>query len=397
MKQAVSFVLYLFRRVLDGIRKGDKILLLLCLVATAFGCLIISSATSYTGSIRFVIVQIVASLMGLALFGFVASVDAEFFSEHRTALTAICCFLLLLLIPFGTDNDTGNKSWLDIPLMPVDIQPAEICKIFYILITASVMGAYQNRISHPKSVLHTAFYLILIVGLNMVLSDDLGVSLIFIFIFLGMTFSGGVSILWFLGGIGLLIIGTPFLWNYFLSGHQKERIEVLFNPDIDPLGIDERYHTVRSLRSLTGGGMTGQGLFQGYRTQSGALYAQHTDYIFSSIGEELGYVGCILTVVLLFLIVARCFWVGYRSQDYMRRLICFGAASALIFQIIINVGMCIGVAPVIGLTLPFISYGGSSILSMYAMLGLVSGVYARPSPTSHDRYIRAPYGFNTLR
>ena len=145
----------------------------------------------------------------------------------------------------------------------------------------------------------------------------------------------------------------------------------MFNPDLDPLGIDERYHTVRSLRSLTGGGMTGQGLFQGHRTQNGALNAQHTDYIFSAIGEELGYVGCIFVLVLMALIIGRCIYVGCRSTDYMRKLICFGAASALIFQVMINVGMCIGVMPVIGLTLPFISYGGSSILSLYAMLGLV--------------------------
>ena len=145
-----------------------------------------------------------------------------------------------------------------------------------------------------------------------------------------------------------------------------------------------------SLRSLTGGGMLGQGLFNGHRTQNGDLNAQHTDFIFSAIGEELGYLGCILALVLLVAIIARCIWVGNRSQDYMRRLICFGAASALSFQVISNVGMCIGVTPVIGLTLPFISYGGSSIVSLYAMLGLVSGVYARPSAISHERYIRPP-------
>ena len=109
-----------------------------------------------------------------------------------------------------------------------------------------------------------------------------------------------------------------------------------------------------------------------------------------AIGEELGYVGCIFVLVLMALIIGRCIYVGLRSTDYMRKLICFGAASALIFQVMINVGMCIGVMPVIGLTLPFISYGGSSILSLYAMLGLVSGVYARPKATSHERYIRPP-------
>ena len=136
----------------------------------------------------------------------------------------------------------------------------------------------------------------------------------------------------------------------------------------------------------------GQGLFQGTRTQTPeALPAQHTDFIFSAIGEELGYAGCAVVLILLFLIIARCFQVGMRSQDYMRRLVCFGAASALIFQVVVNVGMCIGVMPVIGITLPFVSYGGSSIVTLYAMLGLVSGVHERPAPASHERYIRAPY------
>ena len=136
--------------------------------------------------------------------------------------------------------------------------------------------------------------------------------------------------------------------------------------------------------------MTGQGLFNGHRTQNGMLEGQTTDFIFSAIGEELGFVGCIAVLALLGLIIARCIFVGVRSQDYTRRLICFGSAAALIFQTIINVGMCTGVGPVIGLTLPFISYGATSIVSLYAMLGLVSGVYARPAPTSHELYIRPP-------
>ena len=367
------------------------VLLIMCLLVSAFGCLIIASTTNTMGSTRYVIIQIAAALMGVMLYMITASIDADFFSEHRNIMVLFNCFLLFLLFPFGTDNGTGNKSWLDFPFLPVDIQPAEICKITYVLVMASVMASHQNRISSIPSVLHMVFHLLLLVGLNMVASRDLGVSLIFVFIFIGMAFAGGVSLIWFLIAGGGIVALWPLVWNYFLGDYQKNRIEVLFNPDLDPTGIGARYHTVRSLRSLTGGGLTGQGLFQGNRTQTPqALFAQHTDYIFSAIGEELGYLGCALVLVLLFLIIARCIWVGTRSQDYMRRLICFGAAAALIFQVISNVGMCIGVTPVIGLTLPFISYGGSSLVSLYAMLGLVSGVYARPAPTSHERYIR-PY------
>lgn len=144
------------------------------------------------------------------------------------------------------------------------------------------------------------------------------------------------------------------------------------------------------MQSLTGGGLTGQGLFNGNRTQSGALFAQHTDYIFSSMGEEIGFIGCVFIMLAELAIIARCVYVGIRCQDYMRRLVCYGAASALMFQLMINVGMCIGVMPVIGLTLPLISYGGSSVVTIFMMLGLVSGAYARPSSLSHERYVQ-PY------
>lgn len=379
----------LLLRLKEAFRQGDWVLLTLCLVATAFGCLVIASATNYMGSLRHILVQIGAALIGVFLFFLVSSVDVDVFSEHRRSLVIFNFVLLFLLIPFG-ETVNGNRSWVSLPFLPFNIQVAEICKISYILITASVMNAHQNRISHINSVLHMGMHLALVMGLNVLISGDAGVSLIFFFIFVGMAYSGGVHYLWFLvcgGGIALL---SPLIYKYIMDDYQQLRIEVLFNPDLDPMGIGPRYHTVRSLRSLTGGGMTGQGLFNGHRTQSGALFAQHTDYVFSAIGEELGYLGCILVLVLLFAIVARCIWVGVKSPDYMRRLVCFGAASAMIFQIIVNVGMCIGVMPVIGLTLPFISYGGSSLVSTFLMLGLVSGVHARPKSPSHERYVRPP-------
>ena len=374
-------------------KKGDWILLILCLVISGFGLVAIASATSadkFGGNgPRYIIIQLAATLMGVAAYVIMSSIDTETFSEHRNTMVVFNTLLLLMLIPFGTDNNTGNRSWLDIPLIPFMIQPAEICKITYVLIMASVMNSYQNRISHPRSVFHMAFHLVLLVGLNMVLSKDAGVSLIFVFIFIGMAFTGGVSLLWFGLALGSIAAAAPILWQ-FLGTHQKNRILILFDPNIDPLGINERYHTKINLMSLTGGGMSGQGLFNGNRTQSGSLFAQHTDYIFSSMGEELGFLGCVLIMLMEFAIIVRCIWVGTRCQDYMRRLVCFGSASAMIFQVMINVGMCIGVMPVIGLTLPLISYGGSSVVTIYAMLGLVSGAHARPQSQSHERYIQ-PY------
>ena len=376
----------------DFSKKGDWVLLILLLVTSGFGCVVIASATNadkFGSNAKYIIIQLVAIMLGILMYAIVSSIDVDFMSEHRLALVAFNVVLLLMLIPFGTDNNTGNRSWLDFPLLPINIQPAEICKISYIVIMASVMSSHQNRISHPISVFHMVFHLALLVGLNMALSRDAGVSLIFVFIFIGMAFAGGVSLWWFALAIGAIAAAIPFVWP-LLGTYQRERIIILFNPEYDKMGTGARYHSKINLQSLTGGGLTGQGLFNGNRTQSGALFAQHTDYIFSSIGEELGFFGCVLVMLLELAIIARCIYVGVRCQDYIRRLICFGAASALMFQLLINTGMCIGVMPVIGLTLPLISYGGSSVVTIYAMLGLVSGAYARPQSLSHERYIQPP-------
>ena len=376
----------------DFSKKGDMFLLILCLVVAGSGLVFIASATSaekFEGNLRYLAIQSLSIFLGVVCYALVSSIDVDVISEHRGAMVAFNTFLLLMLIPFGTDNGSGNRSWLDIPLLPMNIQAAEVCKITYILIMASVMSSHQNRISHPASILHMGLHLVGLVGLNLALSSDMGVSLIFVFIFIGMTFAGGVSLWWFALAIGLIATAFPILWQ-FLGEYQQNRILILFDPTIDPQGINERYHSKINLQSLTGGGLFGQGLFNGNRTQGGNLFAQHTDYIFSSMGEELGFFGCVAIMIMELLIIGRCIYVGTRCQDYMRRLICYGAASALMFQVMINVGMCIGVMPVIGLTLPLISYGGSSVVTIFAMLGLVSGAYARPSSLSHERYVQ-PY------
>ena len=379
-----------FQEFLDFFRKGDMILLGLCIAPTLYGLVILSSVTADARAIRFVVIQLVAAILGIFLYAVISSIDLDLIMEYRLPLVIFNVCFLLLLLPFGVEHG-GNRSWLKFPGFPVEIQVAEILKTTYILIAASVMSAHQSRLSKFWSVMHMVLHLGILVGLNMVLSKDAGVSLIFVFIFIGMTFAGGVSKGWFIAALSGITAGLPLIWNYVLKDHQKTRFMVLFDPSLDPNAIDERWHSNQALLSLTGGGLTGQGLYNGRRTQSngiGALQAQHTDYIFSAVGEELGFIGCMAIILLEFAIIARIIYVGTHTPDFARRVVCFGAAAALIFQVTINIGMNLGVMPVIGLTLPFISYGGSSILSLYAMLGLVSGVHARPAPTSHERYIR---------
>ena len=148
-------------------RKGDMVLLALCLTATVFGLLVIASATNAVNSTRYIILQGFSAVIGVLFYAVMSSIDVDTFSEHRTALVIFNVLLLSLLIPFGV-NTGGNKSWIKLPLVPFNIQPAEICKVTYILIMASVMNSHQNRISSIPSVMHMVVHLGLIVGLNMV-------------------------------------------------------------------------------------------------------------------------------------------------------------------------------------------------------------------------------------
>jgi len=371
----------------DYFKKADIVLLLLCVVTTVFGIVCISSVTDAVGNTRYVSIQTAALVIGVIIYVLLTLVDIDIVAERREMLLVFCILFIGILYFFGVEGDTGNKSWLDVPLLPVNIQPAEICKIFFILILAKTMSASQNKLSSPvtigKMALLAGFFFAFIV----LVSSDAGVALIYIFIFMTMAYVGGVSVIWFLLGIGAIVLITPMVIP-FLPEYQYNRIMMFFDPSIDPLGTDVRWQTNMSLRAIQNGGIAGQGLYNGTMVKSNSLPAQHTDFILSAIAEELGLLGCVAVLLLLAAIVIRCVYVGVKSGNYMNRIICIGIAGMLLFQIIINVGMCVGLFPVIGLTLPFISYGGSSIVTMFMAMGVVSGIHMRPAPDSSARYIR---------
>ena len=209
-------------------RKCDLILLLLCVIANAFGLLIIASATNYRGSLQHVERQLIASMGGIFLFIFISSFNIDSILERRWLLMLVMYGMLFLLIPFGTDNGSGNRSWLDLSFLPFNIQPAEICKVFFILVCASIMGARQNRPSAISSVLRSFIPLLILFGLNMVLSGDLGVSSIFLFVYFVMAVAGGISLIWFAIAGGAVVVGFPFFWS-MLDGYQKNRFLILFD------------------------------------------------------------------------------------------------------------------------------------------------------------------------
>ena len=378
----------MFRRttgvVADIVRQADLVLLGLCCAATAYGLVMITSATRFLETYRHVIVQGAAALIGIVLYFLVSLVDVtELVKKWKWILLFNVGFILLLKTPLGLDVN-GNLAWLDIPGIPVNIQPAEVVKLtFIILLAYQLVWLKDNRdLKSTSSILFLGGHLLLIVGLYYVISSDMGSALVYIFIFACMAFAAGTALRWFVMAIGGGGIAFYLLWQEdVIPQYMKDRFLVLVDHDYRPM--HEGWHQTRSLLALGGGKLTGQGLFNGTQTQSEfswSLPYRHTDFIFSAIGEELGMVGCLLVAVLLAAIVIRCLMTAAKARNRMEAYICVGMAGMLIFQTISNIGMCLFVMPVIGLTLPFFSYGGSSILTLFIAMGVVSGIRSRTLP-----------------
>ena len=377
-------------RLLEIFKKGDMILLALCAVASVFGIVMIYAATYVEGNTRMIIIQTASLFAGIVVYLGMTALDIDILAGQRTILFLFNAIFIAMLLVWGIEGSTGNRSWLHFSFLPFNIQPAEVCKLTYIVILAKTMSIHRNRVSSLRCVSNITLNMLFIVGEIVVISKDMGVALIFVFIFLVMAYAGGVSGWWFLGGAGAFAAVSPYLWSHILRNDQKNRILAIIDPSIDPTGEGVLWQTNKNLEALRNGGLSGQGLFHGDLTNAGTLPARHTDSIFCSIGEQLGLIGCLVVLLLLLALVARCIYVGMKSPDYMNRLICIGVASMFLFQILINIGVCLGLFPVIGLALPFFSYGGSSLMTSFMAAGIVSGIRMRPAPDISAHYIR-PY------
>ncbi|MGM9521636.1 MAG: FtsW/RodA/SpoVE family cell cycle protein [Oscillospiraceae bacterium] len=376
----------LFSSLYGYLKKSDTLLLILCLVSSIYGVVLISSAVRYTGSNGSVYVQIGAIVLGVILYILFSVIDVDIIASKWKLLTVIGLALLLSLHWLGSE-EYGNRAW--IRFGGIGIQPAELVKIIFIVSLAHVIIQFKDRgkLDHPLSVLLMGALFLAHFGLIVLISSDLGSALVYLFIFVIMLFAAGLKIYWFLGAAVAIAAVSPYIWNHLLTGTQKDRIIAPYFPDlVDSTGQGVTWQTNQSKMALASGRIFGTGLYKGTQTQSGSIPFQRTDFIFSVAGEELGIIGCSLIIILLTAIIIRCVYVGLRSQSRLGALVCFGIAAMITFQTFENIGMCIGVAPVIGLTLPFFSYGGSSIVTTFAAMGIVSGVKMKPKPTMFLRW-----------
>lgn len=359
-------------KVADYIRECDKILFMLCILAAGYGCLAVLTSTRYLGNTRQFFTQCITLVLGVAVVVVISSFDYKNYKKLWPLFVAVTLIPVILTFFIGfAPAGTDDKAWLMLP-GGLTFQPSELLKIAFI-ITFSLhlerLGEDVNRLKNLIPVLVHGALPVLLIHLQ---GDD-GSAMIFAFVMVVLLFVSGLKKRYFAIFLGVLILVAPLVYFLVLSPEQQARIQIMFNLESDLQGGG--WQQWRGRIALANGGFWGQGFLKGELTQTGAVPESYNDFIFVSIGEELGLVGCSLVLILLGSICLRILHISTLVKDRAGKLICVGVFSMLISQIIINLGMCLSITPVIGVTLPFFSAGGTSLLCLFAGIGVVMSVY----------------------
>lgn len=375
---------HLFAKFADFVRESDKILLSLLFLAAGYGCIAVFSATHYMENLRPFLVH---SFCLVAGFGVILA-GSIFEYNHYIKLWPLFAFagivpvILTFFIgyaPAGTDD----KAWLDLGF--TTFQPSELLKVCFIITFATHLARVNKTINKPKTLIPLCIHGAIPVILIHFQGDD-GTALVFAIIFVSMLWAAGASWKYFVAAFVTLLVSSPIIYFFIMNNSQRERLKNMFDIDADILGVG--WQQYRGRQALANGGFWGQGYLNGDLTQIGksGVPEGHNDFIFVTIGEELGYLGCIAVIVILAAICVRCLQVAKLSSQSEGKYICVGIFAMLFAQMVINIGMCTSITPVIGVTLPFFSAGGTSLLCLFSGMALVHNVYMhRNSRTIHIR------------
>lgn len=357
------------------IKETDKILLFLCVLISALGVIMVSSATG-TGETLFsrdAKVMMLAVAAGIIVSLIISVIDYNFILRLWPIVAGVCLLLMFLLfipgVGVGPPERPDVKTWIVLGNTGLYFQPSELVKIGFIITFTVHIDTVRDNLNSLKNILllciHAAIPCLLVL-----VSGDMGSALIFILIFIVMLFAAGMELKYF--GIGGLLVAAavPVAWKYILTNIQKDRIYAIINPEEYP---DIIYQQQQGLNAIKSGSIFGKGLFNS--TYKNIVPEIENDMIFSLIGEELGLVGCILTLLLFIIIVIKITRIGTKSNDNTVFLLCSGVAAMIASQVIVNIGMCLQLLPVIGITLPFLSAGGSSNLCIYLAVGLILSLH----------------------
>lgn len=362
------------RTLWDKLRRIDPILFACTAILSVISLVTIFGAIDNFGRSKLVMqsAMVIVGTVGLFI---LANFDYRFFVDRFAIFlflgSALILAVTLIFGSTGANMETANRSWLNIPIINIAIQPSEFVKLAFLCTFAKHLDTVKDRINHPKTLLFLLLHAGTIAGL-ILLSGDLGVCLVYFGIIAVMLYCAGLSVWYFVGVAVLLVIAFPFLWD-FLRVDQQNRIIFGFRPELDAENVGMQ--ALMSRDTIAAGGFFGQGIFGGSLYED--LPASHTDFIFSTVCEKFGFVGGFVVVATLVIMAFRLVWISRSSRDGVGKLICGGIAAIIILQTAENLWMCVAAVPVVGITLPFVSYGGSSMLAMYLLMGLAHSVSAQ--------------------
>lgn len=358
-----------------GVFKNSDYLLIVCaVILVIIGIIGIYSAGYNSTDNTEYQKQIIWFGIGLVVMGAVWLVDYNLLGKLSYAGYGV--FLALLVAVLFTIPINNATSWFDLGFFK--FQPSELMKIVYILLLAKVLDKMDTKGKKQINKLPNLFavLVIFIVPFLLILKQpDFGTAIVFAFITITMLFKAGVSYKYMLIGLAILVVLAPLVYNFVLSDYQQNRIKVFLNPELDPL--DSGYNAIQSKIAIGAGKIFGTGLLQGTQTQFGYLPVKSSDFIFSAISEEMGFIASAGIVVIYTFMIIRMINISNTAKDNFGSLAAIGIAGMYMFHLIENVGMTMGLLPITGIPLLFVSYGGSSMLTSFISLGLLLSISGR--------------------
>ncbi|MCC6483756.1 MAG: rod shape-determining protein RodA [Armatimonadetes bacterium] len=337
-----------------------------------YGVFAIYSAAPSKYVASYVQKQIATGIVGLVFLTLAASLD-DHILPRLSRWVYWATVAALLFVDIAGRHSKGAQRWLD--LGPLQLQPSEPAKVVLIVTLAAFFLSHYDEIRELRtfilSLVHVALPLFLVFK-----QPDLGTSLVLASIWIGVSLAAGVRWKYMLALAAMGVVGFFILWNTnVFQDYQKKRVVTLMHPEADAQGAG--YHVKQSKIAIGSGQLLGKGYRHGTQSQYAFIPEQHTDFIFTVVGEELGFVGSAALIILYWILIARVAMIMQATEETLGRMMAGGVLAMLLFHVVMNIGMTMGIMPVVGVPLPFFSYGPSSLLSMLTAMGLVMGVYRR--------------------
>lgn len=370
-----------FKSIQNCIKYSDKILWSIILVIALYSMLLVASVSRE--GFNYLTIQFVSVMLGVIGALLLQTINYKVISKYYIWIGVFCVLFIIYTLFMGVtvegSSGVNARAWIKLP-GGITFQPSELVKIGFIITFAKHLSIVKNtdNFKDIKNICLLGAHALIPVVLTHMQGDD-GAAIIFLCIAITMSFMAGLPLRYFGALIVLGAIFMPIAWNFVLADYQKKRIITQMNPEGDPLNMG--YQQIQGKLSIGSGGLFGTGLFKGPRVANNVVPIQESDFIFSVAGEELGFVGCTLIILLLLLLIFRIGFIARKCNDTIGSFICFGFIGLILSQTVFNLGMCLSLLPVMGVTLPFFSVGGSSAACLYLGIGILQNIYLSRNQT----------------